>query len=548
MIHLLDSRGTVRRRFSKQACKIPAFIFFYAVFSSHGASSGPDCPKRLDSLIIAGSRCLDSNDVSGARRYFTMAYKCGMSKDSMCYFAAEIYLRSFAPDTALIFNWALEKAGRFKRELCMEQRARIFRFIGLKHEADSLFALIRKKDQHDAALIASASRSIMSLAPFTLMPINLTLRPDIDIDDIGREALRYKWSRYQDSWLKRTFVMLDVNTDLPVPTRYNFDEESDTLIRSFSFYVGAGNLPSTPECMLGHRIAVHTDNKIDHFDKLSCSFPIGKKRFLTAGQDIKWTSDEGIDDSRTELSLSQLSLTRKYTWFCALSLSHHFSKSDLYQNKLGSSGVYRLMPLGYTDFNPLDTSQPQWRYYRDPDLTVPFKSSMLDEYWAAQPGMRLVTLPEHDLNAALKSSVQIKLPLKMNLALFNFVQCIWYPKRMQWFSIDDSAKINYYRLYTEYAVVFNAADGKYYITTERTQLNYIKNSLVELKKHEKTRIDCYISMSVTLEKELGEIGKLYFSTTYVKGLSTLSGTDPIVGLNYCWELQAGWKKDIFYAK
>ena len=534
---------------SKQDGATLALIFFCLAFFPHGASSEPECSNRLGSLIIAGNRYLDNNDVANARRCFTKAYKCGMSKDSLCYFAAEIYMRSFAPDTALIFNWALEKSGRLKRELYMSQRARIFRMIGLKREADSLFALIRKNDQHEASVVASASRTVMSLAPFSLIPINLTLTPDIDIDDIGCEGIHYKWSRYHDSWLKRTFVMLDISTDLPVPTRHSFDEGSDTLIHFFSFSAGAGNFPATPECMVGHRFSVHTDNKTDHFNKLSCLIPINKSWFLTTNQNIKWTGSEGIDDSRTELCLSRLSLSRKYSWFRALSFSHHFSKSDLYQNKLGSSGIYRLMPLGYIDSLILpDSSQPRLRYYRDRNLTIPFTSDFIDEYWSEQPSLRLVTIPEHAFDASLRSSLRLNLPFGMRLITAPFVQCIWYPQKMQWFSIDDSATISYYRLYTDYAVVFNAADKKYFINTQRTQLHYMNNSFVELKKHEKARIDCYISMSVTLEKGLNEIGRLYCSATYVKGLSTLSRADPIVGLNYCWEFQVGWKKDISFAK
>ncbi len=550
MMHPHRLREGASRRRRREGGRALVFIFYCAVFSGSALARGPDYAAWIDSLVAAGNRSLDSHDQVSARRYFTAAYKCGMSKDSMYYFAAEIYLRAFAADTAMTFNWALEKSGHFKREIYLEQRARIFRAIGWKREADSLLAFIRKKEQHDVGLFASASRSILSLSPFSLAPINLTLRmPDADIDDNGNGGLRYKWSRHQDTRLKRIFMLLDGNTDIRLPTRHSFDEASDTLIRSISLYAGAGDFPSTPEGMLGHRIAVHKDKKIDHFDKASCSFSIGKQRFLQAGQDIKWTIDQGIDESRTRISLSQLSFQRKYTFLLAVSLSHQFSNMDLYQNKSGSGGIYQLIPVGYVDsLDVHDTTEPEYRYYRDQGLKDRYTGTQMrmDTYWARQPGMRLVTFPKHNLAAELKSSLQFKLPFRLNLTLLNSIQCLWYPKKIEWFTADDT--ISYSKLYTDCDVIFNAADGNYYINKNPNSPYYMKNNLVELKKHGKKRIDCYISLSTALEKQVCELGKFYFSATYLKNFSTLRHDDPIVGLNYCWELQAGWKKDISFTR
>jgi hypothetical protein len=566
MMHFSPCRGIASRLYRLQASRALACVFFCAVFSwsaivpptttptasaPAAAAPMPHCPSKwIDSLIKAGIRSLDSGNISNARQYFTFAYKCGMSKDSMLYFAAELYIRSFALDTALTFNWGLEKGGHLPRELYLEQRSRIFRLIGWNRDADSLLAIIRKKERHEVSLYAFASRNILLLSPFSLAPINLPFdMTNADIDDIGKGGFRYKWSRYQSTWLKRLSLMLDVNTDLRLPTRYSFDEKTDTLIRSFSFSIGAGDFPSTPECVLGHRIAVHTDNKIDHFNRASCTFPIKKQRFLQIGQDLKWTSDQGIDQSKTELSLMQLSLRRNYTYLCALSLSYNFSKSDIYQDKIDSLGIYRLIPLGYVDsLNIHDSTFPEYRFYRDRNLKVPYTNLDIYSYWKYQPGMRLVTISNHSINAALKSSFQLKLPFNMNLTILNVNQCMWYPKKLEWFSVDDSAKISLIHLYDDYSVVYNASDGKYYINIDRTELYYIKNKLVELKKHEKTRVDCYISLSTTLEKQLPKIGKFYFSATYLKDFSTLTKDDPIVGLDYYWELQAGWKKDISFSR
>jgi hypothetical protein len=541
-------KGIPRRRYIHAGIRL-ACVFFCAVISISGTTTAPGCYARIDSLVLAGKKNLAKNDIVNARRCFAEAYTCGMSKDSMCYFAAEIYLQASAFDTALTFNYALEKVGHFKPETYLEQRARILHSLKNKRGRDSLPALFQKKDRYDASVNTSASRSVIALKPFTLTPINFDFKPGVDLDDKGNEGFRFKWSRRHDSRLKRTFVTFNVNTDLPVPTRYSFDEKSDTMLRAISLQAGAGDLPSAAECQIGERIAVHPDMKTDHFSSISLGIPVWKTRILQAEHETKWTGFSGLDDSRTQIIISHLLPGLKRSFFYGLTLSHHYSQTDFYQNKSGLSGIYRTIRVGYIDsLNLADSTQPRLRYFRDSSRTQPFDSDFLDEYWAEQPSMRLLTFPHHDVSLCIQSAWQRKLPLRINLIVADFIQCAWYPQKMTWFSIDDTVHISFYDLYMQDAVIYNPSDGGYYITTQRQQLAYMKNSLVPLKKHEKTRIDCFISGTIILEKELGIIGKLYCASTFVKGLSTLSEKDPLVCLDRYWEFRAGWKKDITFHK
>jgi hypothetical protein len=572
MTHAPDRRDSSPTHFNGQAGLLTACVFLCVVFSGLAGSSRAEvpsvaltatpppmseCPSRLDSLIISGNRCLDRLDIQCARHCFTQAYKCGMSKDSMCYFAAELYIRSFALDTALAFNRALEIKGRLKRELFIEQRSRIFRMIGWQREADSLAALIRKKERHDIALNVYASRSVMGLTPLTLAPAQRSFSIPEDIDDIGNGNVSYQWSRHTGSWPKRIFLRLDAASDAMVPTRHSYDEKNDTLVRSIGLAAGAGDFPVTPEFLLGHRMDIHEDGKIDHFSKLSFVYPVGTNRFLAAKHETKWTSDQGIDNSRTELLFTQVS----HIWKCgqsgSISLSHHFSKSSLYQNKLGTTGIYKAVPIGYVDNVDSLKIDDYFRYVKNPLDTarVTLEGFGLNDYWAAQPRLKLVTVPEHDVNATLSWVFRVSLPFRMDVNLTQSIQGIWFPEKLRWYSFIPINQADFFDIQNlifnnDYAIVYNTADGKCYLNDARGGATYAQGRLKEITviAHEKTRIDCYITVSANLEKALGKIGKFYFSSTYAKGFSTLTKADPVVGLDYYWGIQAGWKKDISFAR
>jgi hypothetical protein len=552
MVHLSDCRGIFISRNPGHAVSILTCFFICTLFSISTASPPPDCSKRMDSLVAAGIQCLDSNDIPGVRHFLAQAFKCGMGKDSMLYFAAELYIRIFKLDTALTFNMSLERRGNFQRELYLNQRARIFRMIGWERQADSLQALTRKKDRYDLSLNTSVSRNILALDPFTLVPQQMLLSIDNDTNDVGNGNASFKWSRNTNLWFKKIFIGVDAKTDAELPTRYSFTNKSDTLVRSVAFYAGAGNLPVAPEGMLGYRLDVHKDGKTANYANVNIAFPIRIKRSIALRSETKWTRGQGIDINRTGLSYTQISLNRKYSHVEIASLGHHFSKTDFYQNRLGSSGIFGTVPLGYVD--SLIANQ-YFRYHRGPNDTarVSIDNFGIDDYWTSQSRLQLVSIPKNDINASLSSIFRVSLPLGMKVSAIESVQGTVYPERLRWRSINpvdpnDADGLKYFN--TSYAIVYNAADGKYYLNSRSRDRTFYEGTLKEVSiiDHEKIRIDCYISLSLTIEKEFWKIGSLFFSTTYLKGFSTLTNDDPVVGLNSYGELQAGWKKDFSFAR
>jgi hypothetical protein len=501
-------------------------------------------------LVCAGKRSLDSGKVFDAKRYFAIAYECGMSKDSMLYFAAETYMRSFVLDTAMTYNWGLEKLGNLSADVYLEQRSRIFRMIGWNHQADSILALIRRKDCYDLSVNVSASRSMLTLNPVIIPPKGKsTFNFDEILDDAGDFQINQRLYRYHNSWFRRTYAMFGISSEFVVPTRYSFKNDNDTAIKSITFYLGAGEMPRTPELIIGHRWAIHSGLQIDHFNKVLLSFSMKNDCNLSIGHDFQWRNGQ-VCDNRADLQFYKIFSLRKLFWMPSMSAAYHFSKVNQYQDDITLYNPYPKLPIGYIDSRSLSDSTT--RFYRDPALSQIFDLNSTKfpniAYWNKQPTMKLFVQPTQDINATVKSSLFLNLPFKTDLNIENNIQCSWYPeKKVIWFTVKndkDSSKINIENMQKIYAILYNVSDGKYYLTTNRVDPKSIKNNLIELKKHQKTRFDCYLSMTINIEKEIGILGELYFITSYMKCFSTLPENSPLITLNQNWELRAGWKRDI----
>jgi hypothetical protein len=242
----------------------------------------------------------------------------------------------------------------------------------------------------------------------------------------------------------------------------------------------------------------------------------------------------------------------RHNW--GISLSHHYTKSFMYSDRLDSTSFFRPLPLGFTDSLLIgDTTEPPYQYYRDRKRTRPYTLPNLANYWREQPDIYFSTLPEHDLNASVKYGCRFPLPLKISMAMQGSFTGIWYPEKVQWFAVDNDKLANgdsvsdiwFHALYEDYAITYNIADGKYYLNNNRTDVAYLTRNLTELHHHEKTRIDGFFMISASLENAFGVYGTLFLSSAFSKGLSTMKKNEPVITFDNGWEFTAGWKKDLY---
>jgi hypothetical protein len=283
-------------------------------------------------------------------------------------------------------------------------------------------------------------------------------------------------------------------------------------MRNLAISLGAGDLPATPELSLGYRARIHSDLKTDHFLKGQASIAIGKTGIFSALHESKLIQQAGIDDARTELSYLRLSKWRIIRHSYGGSLAHHFSRSDLYQNKVDASGLYRPVPLGFVD--TLIPGQ-RYRYFLDRQASNRFESDFLDEYWSTQSGMMLLApIPEHDLQGSLRSALRCPLPFDIDVSLISSITAIWYTRTIEWYAVDDPIADYPFEVYQKYAVIYDRADGKYYLNTNRAELSCPDIAPQELRLHAKRRIDCYLSLSTLCEKRFKYIGKVGYPLKY----------------------------------
>ena len=493
-------------------------------------------------MIVAGKRSLQNNELDSAKLYFTAAYECGMSKDTLYYYVAEIYLRRGSIDTALVFNWALERNGVFDRETCLKQRSRIYRTVGWRKKADSLSSgLTRKGTEQSVSLGLSGGRDIMSLAPVSFLPYDLTVTPDPDIDDEGYGRGSYQISYTTGNDIQRLFLRCSIEGDIPLFSRYSFHDSNDTLMGTLEVSGGIGRTPVTPEFQVGYRLRVHETFKKDHFYLVRCTYVPMKTILLGAECTIKQVR-EGIDEFGTALTVMKIFPRFRLFRYVSGSFKHYFSRTDVYQEEAGATGtIHPFLPTGFVDSL---AHGERFEYYRDEARTIPFNSNFLDEYWNAQPRMKLLRpLPEHNFNLTLKHVWRFRFPGNVQCNVFNSVAGVLYPKPVEWFVPEEPLQgdVGYIlrNMYLKYAIIRNGADGSYYLNEERSDL--YANSFMKLTHHKKRRIDCYITLSFLFERNIGKLGTIYFSTGYLKGFSTIRPGDPVATFDYGVNLRAGWR-------
>lgn len=529
-----------------------ALVVLVIAVPSFAALSPDDtgCIRWRDTLIVAGIRSLDRQDAAAAERYFTAAYQCGMSKDSMCYFAAEMFLARMIPDTALVFNGALEKSTTFSQELRKEQRDRIYRLMS---RGDSLESP-EKKDRYEASIGFHAIRSIVALNPLFVLPHKILLSIDPDTQDIGKSFIRFKWFRPRNLSTPPVFATFDIASDLPVATRYFQNEPTDTVMQSYSLSAGFGDVREMPELTLGYRLRLHGDGKADHYFQERISVLLKNQCMLNGFHESKWVAGQ-LDESTVDLSILMFSsgTSRRQNW--GLTFAHHYTRSFLYSDRLDSTSIFRPLPLGFTDSLLIgDTTEPYFRYYTDRNRTRPYTLPNIANYWRGQPDVYFSELPEHDLSASVKYQRRVALPLQMSVMLSGSLTGSWYPEKVTWFTVDNDTLSNgnvvsgiwFDDLYEKFAIIYNAIDGKYYLSDNRTNVAYQPPNLTELHHHKKTRVDGFLMITTLVEKSLANYGTLFFSTVYSKGVSSMKKNEPVIRYDYGWEFTAGWKKNLYF--
>ena len=117
----------------------PLILLTAAIISACAFARAASDTTSAAWYVLQGQKRTAARDFDGALFYFAKALGAGMSKDSLCYFCAEVYCAKDALDTALAFNFGVKAAGNTRLALlALKQRAAIYMVLGWKKDVDQI--------------------------------------------------------------------------------------------------------------------------------------------------------------------------------------------------------------------------------------------------------------------------------------------------------------------------------------------------------------------------------------------------------------------------
>jgi len=400
----------------------------------------------------------------------------------------------------------------------------------------------KKGIQSRLAVYTYGTRTNVALQKFLLAPVNYTIVPDNDIDDMGWLGLTYKFEGRSDGKYNKLFALFDFNTALPLPTRYSFDEKSDTLLRALTAYLAIPWFPQWIRAISGYRLAIHDDGKLDHFNRAQIFIFLRNGWYFNTMHESKWIKGPKLDETTEYLTTAYLAKKRRFVMQLETGLSHHFDQEYLSKKII----------VGYIDTIDLKSKNEQkYKYFRDKTLQIPFDSPFFDEYWNNQPGFRMISIPEHSFSLLLKTNLQIPVKKLFFCRFKGEIRGTLFPSTVKWYTyglMHEQFENFSYDYFSDDFLVYHAGDGKYYLHDDPTSHNYNSNNLTEIQLNyqHKKRIECFFLFDLLVEREFKHFGALYCSMMMIKNFSTMDEYCPIPSFDYIWELRAGWRKEILF--
>lgn len=143
------------------------------VFYSNALSEDTNPTRIVDSLVNAACLCLEKAEYQCAKDSYVNAYQKGMSRDSLAFFIAALYVKKENFDTALVYNLSCTTSISVIFPAILDQRTSILTALFPKEQSDSSLKKQRSNTQMDQqkgsigfSLFASYSKYKSNKFPF----------------------------------------------------------------------------------------------------------------------------------------------------------------------------------------------------------------------------------------------------------------------------------------------------------------------------------------------------------------------------------------------
>ncbi len=476
-----------------------------------------------------GLQQLDNAKFDDALYYFSRAFSAGMSKDSLCFFCAEVYFLKGALDTALGFNFGI-KAARNRRLAVqqLKQRALIYAALGWKKDVekimDSLSNMPRSPQRPyipDAGVRIGADYTERRELDQLSFPYDGPLEPQY-FDGPGYDG--YGYVRWQVP-IGRQFLLKPSLEGLVTSKYYQTLTSRDSVNRSFGGGISLEHGPSGFSFDYGLRRLI--DYAREYTTQNTFSLSRSKTRagwttVVSGGYDVETGAGSAKVNQRfwiighaDQPTAGQRGWTFQFmaSYFDAAPIRQLYDTSNMvfpdsvnvmYVNDVHSSHVIHYQNAASSDTVP--------RSFLGYVLNSSDNMAMLD--------YRSYTQRQISVEPSAKYTV--RLPLALSASLSCGTSLTYFSEPYSWLSTADPGGA--YAYAGRPIIVLSEKDQNYYWymqpiqPTPATFTEVFGNTPVNKKTY---RTDLTIDLLLTVAHPLGSLGTLAFGLEASKNYSTL---------------------------
>lgn len=534
-------------------------LFFFIIIilfqSCIAASSATSIPGYRASCR-RGKAALQSLYLDSAKFHFFLAYKKGMPVDSLYYFLAEIYMARHTYDSALALNYAIGKSESNSFEMrILKQRYFIYSGLGWGKMAETVLDSMKQLTSYRAiGLVPQISFKIGTGYKYEKQTVDTVLPWGIENYDAS-DGILYKTEcnlRWELPLLPKNRFHTGVGIKAEKPYWTGSDVEvMDSVSFSAQAFFGVDNI-------FDH-ISMGYDNKYKRYynksnvfgHSLNLSYSMYSHTtlwFLTGFYSIDFDNEYKLDNQTFSImSYNDLFLQKKWGVNLLFSVMGYFANAmseHFYSDTIYALYIYHVETKGnqveyYTDntfTNKLDTTGLLWTSF----------SSMLHNS-ANEEYMTRVTPQKHlSYNATISYNRELFKKIIGRIGLQ--WQLSHYLKEYEWISCD---RTTFRKLKTKKILALDKDDKQYYYFNDpphiypidtKNIVEDISNETAVLVYHNKKRVDSFLGLNLSLEREFHRIGTLSIRGNLGKTWSTLKEDSPFEIQDYYGAVSCQWNK------